>query len=94
LKPPAGVKLFTPDFHAGVSETADMAAFFPEEVDLEAAAALKPEATFHPLGYVGDPASNRQIDARAFFEAEVGFLADCIVQWLREPGQPAPRPVS
>ncbi len=91
LKLPAGVKLFMPDFHAGAPETADMAAFFPEEVDLKTAASLKPEATFHPLGYVGDPASSRRLDARAFFEAEVGFLADCIVKWLREPGQPAAR---
>ncbi len=78
-----GVKLFEPDYHAGVSETAEMAAFFPEEVDLKLAATLEPQSTFHPLGYAGDPANYGRFGARAWVETEMAFLADCIAKWTR-----------
>ncbi len=48
---------YQPDYHAGAIETAQMAAFFPEKVRGEVAMTLKPQDTFHPLAYCGDPAS-------------------------------------
>ncbi len=48
---------FAPDYHAGAIETAQMAAFFPEKVRAEVAKTLKPQNSFHPLAYCGDPAS-------------------------------------
>ncbi len=48
---------FAPDYHAGAIETAQMAAFFPEKVRAEVAKSLKPQNSFHPLAYCGDPAS-------------------------------------
>jgi creatinine amidohydrolase len=48
---------YEPDYHAGAIETAQMAAFFPEKVRAGVARALKPQNTFHPLAYCGDPAS-------------------------------------
>jgi creatinine amidohydrolase len=91
LKLPAGFTPFTPDFHAGLSETAEMAAFFPEEVDLSVVATLEPQATFQPRGYVGDPASSPKVAARAFVESEMAFAAECVARWVREPGDPASR---
>ena len=48
---------FAPDYHAGAIETAQMAAFFPEKVRGDVAKTLKPQDSFHPLAYCGDPAS-------------------------------------
>jgi creatinine amidohydrolase len=48
---------YEPDYHAGAIETAQMAAFFPEKVRAEVARTLKPQSSFHPLAYCGDPAS-------------------------------------
>ncbi len=74
-------KPFMPDFHAGAAETSMMLAYFPEEVNLEVAKTLKPEATFHPLGYVGDPASYAEVDAHAY-EAMTDYGAESIARWL------------
>jgi creatinine amidohydrolase len=75
-------KPFTPDYHAGAFETAVMLAYFPEEVDVAAAAILKPQATFDPLGYVGDPANHRNANGRVFEMSELGFVSDCLARWL------------
>jgi creatinine amidohydrolase/Fe(II)-dependent formamide hydrolase-like protein/SAM-dependent methyltransferase len=48
---------FEPDFHAGANETAAMYTFYPQKVNVELAKELKPQNSFHPLGYCGDPAS-------------------------------------
>jgi creatinine amidohydrolase len=48
---------FVPDIHAGAIETAAMHLFFPDKVKTEIARAQKPQKGFHPMGYLGDPAS-------------------------------------
>ena len=48
---------YLPDYHAGAVETAIMNAFYPGRVRTQVAKKLSPEATFDPLGYVGDPSS-------------------------------------
>ena len=75
-------KLFEPDYHSGIAETAAMRAYFPEEVKVELAKTLPPESTFQPLGYVGDPANHEKVDARAIDRVEVEYQAKCIAAWL------------
>lgn len=48
---------FEPDYHAGANETAAMWAFYPQKVKADIAKDLKPQDTFDPLGYCGDPAN-------------------------------------
>jgi creatinine amidohydrolase len=55
--PPTREDRYQPDYHAGAIETAQMAAFFPEKLRSEVAMSLKPQDSFHPLAYCGDPAS-------------------------------------
>lgn len=69
---------YQPDYHAGAVETAQMAAYFPEKVRSDVAKALKPQDSFHPLAYCGDPAS---------FDSEVNIaeftLADTMLDALK-----------
>ena len=44
------------DVHAGAFETGFMAEFFPGEIDTDLARTLKPQSSFYPAGYYGDPA--------------------------------------
>ncbi len=83
--------LYRPDFHAGASETAMVAAYFPEEVDLVLAKTLKPEASFHPLGYVGNPADYARINVVDVEKLELAYYADCMARWMKSPlpAQPA-----
>ncbi len=53
---------YAPDYHAGAVETRLMADAFAAEVDLRLAGRLKPEPSFKPLGYAGDPASYSKED--------------------------------
>ena len=78
---PEGVKGFEPDYHAGAPETAIMNAYFPGEVKTNVAKQLKPQSTFAPLGYVGDPANYTQVNAKAY-EAMVDYFEENIVNWL------------
>ncbi len=80
-------KPFQPDYHAGAFETAVMLAYYPEEVDVETAASLKPQSTFDPLGYVGDPANYGNANGRVFELAELDFLADLLARWARLPAR-------
>ena len=48
---------FEPDIHAGAIETATMWSFYPQKVKREIALELKPQNSFDPLAYCGDPAS-------------------------------------
>ena len=49
---------FSPDYHAGATETALMWTYFPNKVKVKIAEELNPQSSFNePLGYVGDPAS-------------------------------------
>jgi creatinine amidohydrolase len=49
---------FSPDRHAGATETAFMNSYHPETVNRELAKQLNPQSSFdEPLGYLGDPAS-------------------------------------
>jgi creatinine amidohydrolase len=81
---------FQPDYHAGAPETALMAAYFPGEVNVEIARTLKPQSTWQPLGYVGDPANFDQVNTKVF-EAQIDYLKDNIVAWLtaKEKAEPA-----
>ncbi len=48
---------YEPDYHAGAIETAVMHTFYPQKVNGKLAKELKPQNTWDPLGYCGDPAS-------------------------------------
>ncbi len=48
---------YKPDYHAGAIETAVIHTFYPQKVDGKLAKELKPQNTWEPLGYCGDPAS-------------------------------------
>ncbi len=74
-------KPFQPDYHAGALETAFALEYFPEEVNVAAAASLKPQSTFDPLGYVGDPAGYRNADGRVMERGELDFTADNLARW-------------
>lgn len=56
------------DTHAGAFETAEMVAYFPEEVNTKLAKTLKPSTEFAPNGYWGDPASFDQISSKEIKE--------------------------
>ncbi len=72
---------YKPDYHAGAQETAEMLKYFPEEVNLETAKTLKPEGTFHPLGYVGDPAN--YANANSTIEGFLEPVTESITNWLQ-----------
>lgn len=55
--PPIREERYKPDYHAGAIETAQMVAFFPDKVKTDIAKTLKPQDSFHPLAYCGDPAN-------------------------------------
>lgn len=75
---------FEPDYHAGAIETACMHTFYPEKVNAECAMTLKPQDTFHPLGYCGDPASfPLEKDIMAFYDADVEIDAMKIEKILK-----------
>ena len=73
--------LVQPDYHSGVSETALMLDYYPEFVNLELAKTLKPEATWQPMGYVGDPANYKSINILEYSKAEISYVASCIAKW-------------
>jgi creatinine amidohydrolase len=69
------------DPHAGAFETAEMAVFYPQNVNLEVAKTLKPTTNFHPLGYWGDPASYDQIkpeDIKSMGDAIIAATVEAI----------------
>lgn len=70
--PPQREDRYKPDYHAGAVETAAMHTFYPEKVNIDIAKDLKPQSSFDPLGYCGDPANfileNNIIE---FFEADL-----------------------
>jgi creatinine amidohydrolase len=53
---PTRQEKYKPDYHAGAEETSMMFSFYPDRVRVNLATELKPQPTFEPLGYVGDPA--------------------------------------
>jgi creatinine amidohydrolase len=75
---------YSPDYHGGAAETGHMMAHFPNEVNVETVKTLKPEGTFHPLGYVGDPANYQNANVAAT-EAYVRAEANDIARWLKKP---------
>ena len=76
-------KPFRPDYHAGAVETREMLEHFPEEVNVQAAQALKPQGTFQPLGYVGDPANYDTATGRVLVGL-VDSVATSIATWLKK----------
>lgn len=76
--PPEREKRYSPDYHAGSIETAQMAAFFPEKVRVDVAKTLSPQDHLHPLAYCGDPA-NYDLEINV---AETAF-ADTLVDTLK-----------
>ncbi len=79
-------KPFRPDYHAGAVETREMLEYFPEDVNVEIARTLQPQATFHPLGYVGDPANYDNANGK-LLKGLVDLEAENIARWLK----PAPQ---
>lgn len=84
------------DLHAGAFETALVAVFLPEMVDMELARSLPPTKvtiqnigqwrsdtkTLTPLGYLGDPAKTDTTGAREFLEESCRMMADAIARSL------------
>jgi creatinine amidohydrolase len=74
------------DIHAGAFETAEMVAYFPQDVNQKVAKSLKPSTEFAPLGYWGDPASFDQIkpgEIRAMAEEIVAATVEAIETVIR-----------
>ena len=74
------------DPHAGALETAEMAYYYPHDVNLALAKTLKPSAYFDPLGYWGDPASYDQVkveDLKAMGDAIVAATVEAIEAVLK-----------
>jgi creatinine amidohydrolase len=85
--PPTREDRYQPDYHAGAIETAQMFAFFPEKVRCEVANALKPQDSFHPLAYCGDPASfYKEFNVAEFSMAEAAMDASGIRAILQRDG--------
>jgi creatinine amidohydrolase len=86
------------DLHAGAGETGIMAAYFPDQVDLELTKKLEPtKVTMRevgkwvtdakavtPLGYLGDPASFNIKESKEFHEAYCMMIADAIETFLKK----------
>jgi len=77
---------FMPDVHAGSNETAIMWTFYPEKVRVKEAEKLKPQSSFEPLGYIGDPASfkidrERELEC---FKITIKDSASAIENFLKE----------
>ena len=69
--PPMREKRFDPDYHAGAIETAQMVTFFPEKVRVDVAKSLKPQDSFQPFAYCGDPANfDQEINIAEFTYAD------------------------
>jgi creatinine amidohydrolase len=80
------------DIHAGAGETGIVAAFFPDQVDMDLALSLEPTRITYsevaqwltdarrvtPLGYLGDPAGFDAEAAREYLEADCILIADSI----------------
>lgn len=80
------------DIHAGAFETAIVAGYYPEYVDMDLARSLKPTkiswqklgeafrdpGNHLPLGYVGDPAGFEQIDGKEYWDATCKQMAIAI----------------
>lgn len=65
-----------------------MAAFFPEKVRGEVAKTLKPQDTFHPFAYCGDPASYElECHIPEFFSADTKLDALRVEAILKRDGQ-------
>lgn len=63
---------YQPDYHAGAIETACMYTFYPQKVNTNIAKGLKPQNTFEPLGYCGDPSSfDLEKSIIDFYEADL-----------------------
>ncbi len=76
-------KLFEPNYHAGTFETSMMLDHYPEFVNLEIAKTLKPEGTWQPLGYVGDPANFKSVKMLEYNKADVNYIASCVANWYK-----------
>jgi creatinine amidohydrolase len=86
--PPSRESRYQPDYHAGAIETAQMAAFFPEKVRRDIAKALKPQNTFDPLAYCGDPASyDLEFNIEEFIAVDVALDALKIEAILKRDGK-------
>jgi creatinine amidohydrolase len=81
-------KRYQPDYHAGAIETAQMATFFPEKVRSDVAKTLKPQDSFHPLAYCGDPASfDSEFNIAEFASADAELDALKIEAILKRDGR-------
>lgn len=67
-QPRRPVGAYSPEYHAGAVETAMMLSLYPAAVRPKMAKTLKPQSTFEPLGYAGNPAGYEAEDGPAFLE--------------------------
>jgi creatinine amidohydrolase len=80
---PVRLDRFSPDFHAGATETAMIWTYYPDKVNVEMAKGLKPQSSFdEPLGYVGDPAKFELEDERAASAKIADFYVRVIETFL------------
>jgi creatinine amidohydrolase len=86
--PPMREARYQPDYHAGAIETAQMMTFFPEKVRGDVAKGLKPQDSFHPLAYCGDPASyDSEFNIAEFIKADTMLDALKIEAVLKRDGR-------
>lgn len=86
--PPMREDRYQPDYHAGAVETAQMAAFFPEKVRSDLAKTLKPQDSFHPWAYCGDPANfDIEFNIAEFTHADTALDALKIEAILKRDGR-------
>lgn len=85
------------DLHAGSMEAGLMAAYFPDQIDLDLTKKLEPTKVTKyeignwatdtrkvtPLGYLGDPARFNIEESKKFHEASCGMIADAIEAFLK-----------
>jgi creatinine amidohydrolase len=93
------------DFHAGAFETGVVAAFFPEQVNVQLAKTLRLSQVTQqnvgewsrdarkvtPLGYVGDPAKYNAEEARDVIQGWCRMMADAIASYLGSASTRKPR---
>ena len=71
--------MFSPDYHAGAHETKIVWNYEPSIVRIEKVSSLKPQDTFAPLGYAGDPANFMNSTADRFID----IWAESFVQKIK-----------
>lgn len=78
-----GTKMYEPDYHAGAYETKIIWDFFPDKVDVVKAESLRPQNTFLPLGYAGDPANFKKAVGKEEIQEIADEAAQTIIDFMK-----------